>query len=162
MKYTKLIVTVLVFIYCLYYASSPASWHFIDNADLIIHEAGHVVFSIFGEFIYILGGSLMQVLLPGVFVGYFVFKNQYYSASILLYWVAVNLINVSVYAGDAVRMQLPLLGGDRDGHDWNQLLFRTGLLHHTAAISAAIFWSGIAVMAIALVWGLYLSFDNRG
>ena len=40
----------------------------LDNIDLVIHEAGHFFFSFFGKFIYTLGGTLMQVILPSVIV----------------------------------------------------------------------------------------------
>src|SRR5215467_8039838 len=32
--------------------------------DLIFHEAGHILFSPFGDFMMTLGGSLMQVMVP--------------------------------------------------------------------------------------------------
>lgn len=38
----------------------------LDNVNLVFHEAGHVIFALGGEFIGILGGSLMQVLIPVV------------------------------------------------------------------------------------------------
>ena len=37
---------------------------FIHGIDLIFHEAGHVIFGFFGQFLAVLGGSLMQVLIP--------------------------------------------------------------------------------------------------
>lgn len=43
---------------------SPSTYRFLDRVDLVFHEAGHVIFGPFGEFIGILGGSLMQVLIP--------------------------------------------------------------------------------------------------
>jgi uncharacterized protein YqgC (DUF456 family) len=50
----------------------------------------------------IAGGSLFQVILPAVFVGYFVWREQYYSAAIVLFWVGQSILNVWVYAADAV------------------------------------------------------------
>ena len=36
-----------------------------DNLNLIIHESGHTIFGIFGwRFLTVLGGTLMQLLIP--------------------------------------------------------------------------------------------------
>ncbi len=153
----KTIITIAGFLYCIYYFSSLDSWHFIDYVNLINHEAGHIVFSIFGYFLTILGGTLLQLIVPTVFIGYFAINREQYSASLLLYWLGLNLFNISVYAGDALKMQLPLLTGDTDTHDWNQLLFSLGWLRHTETISHLILGLGVIVVIIALLWGLYSS-----
>lgn len=44
---------------------------FIDYLNLLIHEGGHGVFKIFGGFIYTLGGTLMQIIIPSMFVIYY-------------------------------------------------------------------------------------------
>ncbi len=157
----KSIISFCVFLYCLYYVSSPQTWHFIDNVDLVIHEAGHVVFAILGEFLYIAGGTLLQIIFPAIFVGYFFFKDQQYSASLLLYWVGINFIAVSIYAGDALKMQLELLTGDKDGHDWNNMLFMLGQLRNTEFISHVIFGIGIVVIFVALLWGIKSSVEAQ-
>lgn len=145
------------FIYCLYYLSSLKSWHFIDYINLVIHEAGHVIFMPFGYFLTVSGGTILQLLVPIVFICYFVFRRENFSASILVYWLALNLINISVYASDALKMQLPLLTGDKDSHDWNQILFTLNLLRHTQFIGRAILGLGIVCLLVALIWGLYES-----
>src|SRR5512138_3998988 len=38
----------------------------LDWINLFIHEAGHAFLKFFGQFVYILGGSLVQVLLPAL------------------------------------------------------------------------------------------------
>jgi len=44
---------------------SPSFTHFIIyNVNLVFHEAGHVIFIPLGRFMTILGGSLLQVLVP--------------------------------------------------------------------------------------------------
>src|SRR5438105_1295002 len=103
----KIIIAILASAYCCYYILTPNTWHFIDNVNFIIHEAGHWIFSFFGQFMYILGGSLNQVLVPCLFVIYFYINRQFYSAALCLFWVAPNLMYVSNYAADAVAMKLP-------------------------------------------------------
>src|SRR4051812_34508899 len=108
---TKLVAAIIVSLYFLWCAYDPFTWKLIDGVDLLIHEAGHPLFRIFGEFMGIAGGSLMQVIVPLVFFGYFVYYEKYYAAAFILFWVGQSILNVYVYANDAVVMQLPLLSG---------------------------------------------------
>ena len=73
-----------------------------------------------------------------------------------LFWLGESLLNVSVYAGDAVRQALPLVGGGE--HDWTYLLTETGLIAHTAGVAKFIFLCGSAV----IFYSFYLiSLDAR-
>ena len=147
--------------YFLYYASTSAEWHFIDNINLLIHEAGHVIFLPFGDFLYVLGGSLFQIFFPFAFVCSFYFRQQYFSASLLLFWVGQNCINVSVYAADSIQMQLPLLSGDTSGHDWHYILSSLGLLQYTAQIGGAIFFVGVLIILTAAALSVLTSQSSR-
>ena len=155
--YAKLLIAVLASLYFLGCAVNPGQWHFIDNVNLFIHEGGHVVFMFFGQFLYVLGGSLMQVLLPSLFVVYFYATGQKYSAALTLFWVGENLLNVAAYAGDAIKMQMPLLFGDNSIHDWNWLLIYTGQLHHTYGIALTIRIIGTVAILIAAIGSIYYS-----
>jgi hypothetical protein len=143
-------------LYCFYYLLTIDGWHFLDNVDLIIHEAGHVIFMPFGKFMYIAGGSLLQLIIPALFISYFFFQRQLYSSYILLYWLGINFFNVARYASDAIVMQLPLLGGDSSGHDWHNLLTMTSGLQHTKGISTFIYALGV----ICVCAGLAFSFNQ--
>ena len=145
----KLVVAILASIYFFWCAYDPYQWHLIDGVNLVIHEAGHLVFSPFGEFMMIAGGSLFQVIMPALFVGYFVYQHQFYSAALVLFWVGESILNVSVYAGDAVALQLPLLGGEGSTHDWNYMLSSLNLLGSTTQIAGAIRLLGTIVIALA-------------
>ncbi len=157
-KKIRLISAIIISVYFVYYCFSFMEWHFIDNINLIIHEAGHSVFIFFGDFINILSGSLFQILFPFVFVLYFYKKQEYFSASLLLFWVGQNIINVSVYASDAQTMQLPLLGGE---HDWNYLLQTTGLLGYTNMIGSSMYAIGVIVIVLAICLSLVTSLDKK-
>jgi hypothetical protein len=138
----KLTVGILAALYFFWCAYDPFTWKLLDGVDLLIHEAGHPVFHIFGEFIGVAGGSIMQILIPLVFFIYFVYQKQFYSASFVLFWAGQSMLNVFVYANDAVAMQLPLLSGmtgsEGGFHDWNYLLDATGLLKYTLYVAGAI------------------------
>ncbi len=47
-------------------------------------------------------------------------------------------------------MQLPLLGGDNAGHDWNNLLAMTNTLKYTDIIGKIIYTIGIIVILLAI------------
>jgi hypothetical protein len=149
MSRPKLVVAVIVSLYFLWCAYDPYQWHLIDGVNLVIHEAGHIVFRPFGEFMMIAGGSLFQVIMPALFVGYFLYNGKYYSASLVLFWVGESILNVSVYAGDSLALQLPLLGGEDSGHDWNYLLSSLNLLPATAKIAGAIRLLGTTTILLA-------------
>src|ERR1017187_4622027 len=102
----------------LYFTLNRGQYGMIDNADLVIHEAGHFFFSFFGKYIYTLGGALMQILLPSLILWYFL--SNYYRTGIqfTLLWLGQNFVNISVYAADARAQALPLLGGNSVYHDW--------------------------------------------
>ena len=105
----------------------------------------------------IAGGSLFQVIMPALFVGYFTYHRKYYSASLVLFWVGESILNVSVYAGDAVALQLPLLGGQDSLHDWNYLLSSLNLLSATPQIAGAIRLFGTIVIALAAVGSIWFA-----
>lgn len=145
-KYTPSILAVLVCLYFWNYALTYSEWHFIDNVNLIFHEAGHFIFSFLGMFIKIAAGSGLQVTIPALFAFYFFKKYQKISASVCLLWVGQNLLNISVYAGDAIKQNLNLLGGDGVIHDWNYLLSTTGLLKQAPVVASAIYALGMLLI----------------
>lgn len=151
----KLILGLLAALYFLWCAYDPFTWRLLDGVDFLIHEAGHPIFGIFGEFIGVAGGSLLQVLAPLVFFGYFVYQKHYYSASFVLFWAGQSLLNVFVYANDAVAMQLVLnsgLTGSEGGfHDWNYLLEATGVLKYTSQVAGFIRILGTLAIVAAII-----------
>lgn len=159
-KHLKLISVIIVSVYFLYYTSTYTKWHFIDNVNLIFHEAGHSIFSFFGEFINILAGSTFQVALPLFFTIYFFRNSQKISSALCMQWVGQNLLNVSVYAGDARTMNLDLLGGDGVGHDWNYLLRTLGLLNQTDTVASIIYIIGVTTVSIGIALALFYSIQE--
>jgi hypothetical protein len=121
----------------------------LSDIDLAIHEFGHMLFMPFGiQFLgntmMILGGSLTQVAFPLIFFGYFLRKHDdaprrdVFAAMVCLWWSGINLLSVAIYCADSRAGQLMLIDGstgqESDGHDWNNLLTRWGLLEHDTVI----------------------------
>lgn len=152
---TKTIIAAVLTIYFLWCARSPESVFFMHLVHLPIHEAGHLIFRPFGEFTDVAGGSLFQIIMPLIFFGYFVWHRKPFSASIVLFWVGSSILDVYIYANDAVVMQLPLLSGltgsEGGFHDWNYLLTEMNWLHKTATIAKIIRLTGTLVIIIAAV-----------
>ena len=164
LSYPKLIFATLLTIYFLWVAFTPMQGSFLDHVDLPIHETGHLLFRILGEFMGIAGGSLFQVIVPAVFVGYFWWNEKYYSAAIVLFWVGQSLISVYVYAADAVVMQLVLTSGftgsEGSFHDWNYMLERLGLLNSTKVVAGLIRAVGTLTILAAAVFSIYHAFHS--
>jgi hypothetical protein len=129
----------------------------IDNADLVIHEAGHFFFMFFGRFIYTLGGTLMQIILPSIIVWYFIKFNYITGIQISLLWLGQNLINISIYAEDARAMKLPLLGGNHVYHDWHYILSHLNILEYDYIAGDIFFVAAIIIFAMALFTPLIIT-----
>lgn len=115
----------------------------------------------FGQFLMIAGGSLLQVLIPAIFAFYFYHHGQNYSCALVLLWVGESLVNVSVYAGDSVEMQLPLLGGKDSIHDWNYMLDELGWLSHTPEIAKALYAVAALLIVGASLWAIVAALRSQ-
>jgi cyclophilin family peptidyl-prolyl cis-trans isomerase/HEAT repeat protein len=147
----KIGLIVILAVYGFITFSDPSRYRLLDNVDLAIHEAGHIFFAPFGEFVGYLGGTLLQLIVPLTFFGYFLYHRNRYAAAVLLWWVGQNLWNISVYIKDARSLELPLVGGGE--HDWAYLLGELGLLHRDQAIGQTVFLLGVLLYLISIVWG---------
>jgi hypothetical protein len=127
--------------------------HFID---LPFHEAGHVIFSPFGRFMMVLGGSLTQVLVPGLCAAVLLFQTRDpFGASLCVWWVGENLLDLAPYINDARSLQLMLLGGpaaEVEGHDWEAILGSLGWLHLDHTLATLTYRIGAALMLLAMAW----------
>ncbi|MFQ5853728.1 MAG: hypothetical protein ACE5JU_24480 [Candidatus Binatia bacterium] len=155
----RLALTVVLAGYGLICLRDPTPHRLIDSVDLVIHEAGHVLFGPFGEFLGFLGGTLMQLILPAAFVGYFMRQGDRHAASVSLWWVAQNLWNISVYVRDARSQALPLIGGE---HDWAYLLGRLNLLDYDQVLGRTIYFVGVLIFLYAIVVGIVLTYSESG
>lgn len=160
-SYPKLVFAGILGIYFVWVALTPMEGSFLDYVDLPIHETGHLLFRPFGEFMMVAGGSLFQLMMPALFVGYFVWNRKFYSASVVLFWLGQSLINVYIYANDAVKMQLVLTSGltgsEGSFHDWNYLLTTLGLINSTNGVAGGIRLLGTLVIVAALAGSVYHS-----
>ena len=146
--------TLILAVYGFAILRQPGFGSWVDNVDLPIHETGHIVFMPFGEFMQFLGGTLFQIIIPCVFVGYFLRRKDGHSASIALWWVAQNFWNISVYVRDARNQDLDLVGGGE--HDWAYLLGQLGWLKQDQRIAHYVWLVGVIVFLVSIIGGLYV------
>ena len=137
-------------------------WDLLDDLNLAVHEAGHIVFSPFGDQLAALGGSLFQLLVPIAFVAYFARSRQRWAAGVTLAWVAVNCLYVGRYAADARAQLLPLLGGENVIHDWWFVLVNWDLLPYDRAIGRAFHAAGFLLFTMAIGTGIAFASDASG
>ena len=173
MKYVILglkLVILSYFAYLLYFLATgynPASYPYnppflifvIDMINLFIHEAGHFFFKIFGRWVYFLGGSLFQVLLPLALV-ITTWRSNKASIFFPLFWVGESMINVSIYIQDAPYRKLHLIAKGLI-HDWNWLL--SDNLELAEPLGLAVYYSGLLLCLAGLIAGVVfaiISYQN--
>lgn len=146
----------------------PEAWlPLVGDINVAVHEFGHMLFMPFGipvlgETMVILGGSLLQVTFPLIFVGYFLFSKKHrdpHAAMICLWWAATSVAELAVYVGDSRARDLTLLSGltgkEDDGHDWYNLLSQWGVLSRDliyASRMRATAWLMLVVSTLGGLW----------
>ncbi len=132
--------------------------------NLVFHEAGHVLFGLFGRFMTVLGGSLFQFALPLGLAIAFVTQRNPFGAAVCTWWAGENLLDVAPYIADARALKLVLLGGrtgaEVQGHDWEYLLARLGWMRFDQAIGVGAHRLGLLIMIGALIWGAVYLVEN--
>ena len=131
---------------------------FLHLISIPFHEAGHILFSPFGELVTALGGSLAQVLVPAICaVAFMTTSLDPFAAAVCWWWTGENLLDVAMYINDARTLSLVLLGGhtgaEVEGHDWERILQMTGALHLDHRIAWIVHWTGAIVMGASLIAG---------
>jgi hypothetical protein len=150
--------------------SNYSGQSFMHLINLPFHEAGHILFRVFGRFMMTLGGSLTQLLVPLICLLTFLLKTRdAFGASVSLWWLGENLIDLAPYINDARDLNLVLLGGVTgkdvdDFHDWEFILRKLGLLDYDHLLAKTAHVIGAGLMTCAVCWGGYLllkQFRNR-
>lgn len=139
--------------------NDPSYQPLLKGLDLGVHELGHMLWSPFGQFMSILGGSLTQCLLPLVGTWFFLRQRDLFAICFASTWLGANLHDVATYCADARDMELPLVSpfaGDEIIHDWNWLLENLGWLQHDQTIASGLHVAGHLLGGAGLGLGAYL------
>ncbi len=136
----------------------------IDLVFIPVHEGGHLLFRMFGEFLMIAGGTLLQLAAPLMLATVFVFQRQVPGTAFCTFFFFEQFLPISTYMADARAQALPLLTvGDSDDviHDWNFLFGRLGLLEHDTQIAHAVRILGWIGMLATVAWMIWRSLVAR-
>ena len=131
----------------------------IDTIDLFIHEGGHGIFKIFGQFLYFLGGSLIQIILPVTAIIVFLRTSGLRSLTGTLYWLGHNMINVSIYIADAPKQQLTLISRHAM-HDWRWLCGYMGIMDSAEDLASVVAFLGTLSLVGAVGVMIYFIFKD--
>jgi len=162
-NYPKAGFTVLILIYGFLCARDASEAGMLDRVNLVIHEAGHLLFGWFGEFVMVIGGTVGQLFVPVAFTVYFFIQRDLYSSSVSLLWTGQNFFSISGYVKDAQAMALPLVsvgGGEDTIHDWNYILSKVGILRWDQVIGNIVYLMGVIIITASVIWGFYHSIER--
>ena len=132
------------------------SW--FGGITLAFHELGHIVFAPFGRTLMLLGGSIMQLLIPFAAAIYLLVRQRdWFGLAVGQAWLAFSTWEVATYIDDANKEQLPLVSmGGVPEHDWSTLLTQWHLLNVCEGIATATRCLAFLVWALALALGGWL------
>jgi hypothetical protein len=140
-------------LFLIYAAANRSGFLFLDYVNLMIHEAGHLVFGWFGYTITILGGTLAELIVPLLCAAYFFVRRETTAVAFCGFWFFENFPYIGAYMADARAQALPLVGSGE--HDWEILFSQWDLLMQDRKIGAtmrAIGWLGMLASASWLAW----------
>ena len=129
---------------------------FVDNANLVVHEAGHALFGWFGPTLGLWGGTILQLLVPLLLAASFAYKRQTAATAFCLFVFFENFLYVATYMADARTQQLDLVSiGGGDGpqeHDWYLMLTQIGMLQYDTRLAGMVRFLGWLGMLGSVAW----------
>ncbi len=126
-----------------------------DYIFLPIHEGGHLLFRWFGEVPMVMGGTLLQLLVPFLLAVYFVFQRHTTGTALCAFFFFENFLNVAIYMADARAQALQYVTvGDPEfaEHDWFVMFSSVGLLDRDTSIAAGVRLLGWLGMLGVVAW----------
>jgi hypothetical protein len=135
-------------------------FQWIDLVFIPIHEGGHLLFRLFGEWVMVAGGTFLQLFVPFALATYFAFRRQVLGTTFCAFFFFEQFLPISIYMADARAQELPLLTvGDSDDviHDWFYLFSHAGVLEHDTQIAGVFRFVGWIGMFATVGWFSYRS-----
>jgi hypothetical protein len=142
-------------LFLIYAFSMHGGYLFIDSANLVVHEGGHLLFGWFGPTLGLWGGTILQWLVPLLLAAYFFHQRQPAAFVFCLFFFFENWLYTATYMADARAMALPLVtAGDSDyiEHDWNTIFSSLGALQYDTTIAAIVRTLGWCGMLACVGW----------
>ena len=149
-------------VFLIYAFTRHGEFLFIDLANLVVHEGGHLLFAWFGPTPGLWGGTILQWLVPLLLAAYFLTQRQTAAFAFCMFFFFENWLYTATYMADARAMALPLVtAGDSDyvEHDWNTIFSSLGVLQYDTKIAGAVRLLGWCGMLGTVAW---LAVQKRG
>jgi len=131
----------------------------IDLVFVPIHEGGHLLFRFFGwQFLYVAGGTLLQIGVPLILAAYFASQRQIEGTAFCTFFSFEQFLPIATYMADARTQQLQLITVGDSGfviHDWNYLFSALGVINHDIQIAHVVRvagWIGMIATVGWMVW----------
>lgn len=141
--------------FLIYAFKKHGAFLFIDLANLVVHEGGHLLFGWFGPTLGLWGGTILQWLVPLLLTAYFFAQRQTTAFAFCSFFFFENWLYTATYMADARAMLLPLVtAGDSDyiEHDWHTIFSSLGVLPYDTKIAAIVSFLGWCGMTGTVVW----------
>ena len=119
---------------------SAAGQSLLDYIIFFIHESGHIIFSMSGQFMYVFGGTIVQIAIPFSFFVYFLLMRKFFASGFTLLWLGNSITSMALYMKDARQLVLELEGRY---HDWNWLFKKLNLLNYDQYIGNFFYAMGL-------------------
>ncbi|MBK7580877.1 MAG: hypothetical protein IPI67_11790 [Myxococcales bacterium] len=132
------------------------SW--FAGLTLVLHELGHLLFSMFGQTLMLLGGSLTQLACPAFAAVYLLFfQRDWFGLIVGGSWLAFSTWELATYVDDANKGQLALVGfGDKVLHDWDTLLTQWHLLNYCGTFATVLRFLSTGAWVLSMALGAWL------
>lgn len=142
-------------LFLIYAFAMHGGYLFIDSANLVVHEGGHLLFGWFGPTLGLWGGTILQWLVPLLLAAYFFHERQPAAFAFCMFFFFENWLYTATYMADARALMLPLVTtGDPEfaRHDWNTIFTSLGVLDYETTIAAIVRGLGWCGMLACVGW----------
>ena len=111
-------------VFLIYAFSKHGAFLFIDLANLVVHEGGHLAVRLVWPTLGLWGGTILQWLVPLLLAAYFFSQRQAAAFAFCSFFFFENWLYTATYMADARAML------SAPGHRRRLRLHRTRLAHH--------------------------------
>jgi hypothetical protein len=114
-----------------------------------IHEAGHLLALPFGQMLEAISGTMLEMLMPIVFLVVFLKQGEFFGASFCCGWLSTCFFYASWYISMAQRT-------DDWTHDWYNILSTLGILMYNRQIAFLAKSVAVLLMLFSIISGAWL------